>query len=208
MSPRRSAVVTALVIALAASAPAARADQIPFAYNFSTPTAVTGDAGNFGTVAFAATNGGNATGPSASLIAASLSAISSAPASNPDTFSGETYSVTLSLTDTPSGKSGTLTFVGGLFGSLTATTENITTSFATATQKLVLGNDTYTVTIGPLVPQTPANPTLIGTLMAAVAVQAGVSGTPVSQTPEPTTLVLAVVGGLAGLVTRRRGRRA
>jgi hypothetical protein len=45
-----------------------------------------------------------------------------------------------------------LIFVGKLFGTLTATTENITTSFTTPMQKLVLGNDTYTVRIGPLVP--------------------------------------------------------
>jgi MYXO-CTERM domain-containing protein len=200
--------LAASIFALAVSATMARADPISFGYDFTTPQAVTGDAGNLGTVAFATTNGGTATGPTATLTAASVTAISAAPNNNADTFSGETYNVTLALTDTASGKSGSLTFVGKLFGSLTATTANITTSFAAPTQTLVLGSDRYTVRIGPLVPPTTANPTVVGTLMTTVAVEANGSVGQTSQTPEPSGLVLAGLGLAAAALVRRRGRRA
>jgi hypothetical protein len=207
---RRIPICAVALFTLAVTATAARADQTPisFGYDFTTPQTVTGDAGNFGSVAFATTNGGTTTGPSATLTAASLTAVSAAPSNNPDTFTGETYNVTLALHDTASGKSVSLTFVGKLFGTLTATTTNITTSFATSTQTLTLGNDKYTVTVGPLVPPAKATATVIGDLMTTVAVQAGVGPvvTPAVQSPEPSALVLAGLGLAAtlGRWTRRR----
>jgi hypothetical protein len=184
--------------------PAGRADQIGYEYNFLTPSAVTGDEGNSGAVTFATAAPGHASGNSV-LTAASLAAITAAPLTSPDTFSGQTYALTLQLTDDPSGKSGTLTFTGRLFGSLTPLDANITTSFAPATKTLVLGNDTYTVSIGPLNGPSAPNPTVVGLLMASVDVRAGGSTTPtqVEQAPEPSGLVLTLVG-LAGVVAVRR----
>jgi hypothetical protein len=196
--------VAAVIVGLTPTVARAEPTPISFGYDFTTPQTVTGDAGNFGSVAFATTNGGTATGPSVSLTAASITAISSALPSNPDTFSGETYNVTLALTDSASGKSGSLTFVGKLFGTLTGEVSNIKTSFASPTQTLMLGHDKYTVTLGPLVPPATPNATVVGDLMSTVAVQAvGGVVTPASQSPEPCTLLLAGLG-LAAVVVRRK----
>jgi hypothetical protein len=185
-----------------------RADPISFGYNFETPNSVTGDSGNLGVISFATTNPGEASG-SATVVAAKLAAVSAATASNPDTFSGESYSLTLQLTDTASGKTGSLTFTGQLFGSLSATAANITTSFATATQSLVLGNDEYSVTLGPLVPPTTPNPTVVGTLEATINPELHEVTLPIEpgiQTPEPTGLLLAAIG-ITGVAVARRPKR-
>jgi hypothetical protein len=183
---------------------AARADPIGFEYNFQTPAAVTGDDGNLGVVSFSTTNSGQASG-TATVTAAKIAAVTAASGSNPDTFSGETYTLTLQLNDDPSGKAGSLTFNGRLFGSLTATAANITTSFSSATQQLVLGNDLYTVSVGPLVPPTTPNPTVVGTLFATVSAQPNDVSTP-ALAPEPTGLVLAGLG-VTGILVARRMRR-
>jgi hypothetical protein len=186
------------------------AEPISFGYNFQTPSSVTGDAGNFGVVSFSTTNGGQASG-TATLTAASLTAVTSAPSNNPDTFSGETYNVQLQLTDNASGKSGALNFTGKLFGSLTPTAANITTSFSPAMRTLVLGSDLYKVTVGPLVPPTTPNPTVVGTLFATVSAQAEGSQQTVTQTsnsPEPGSLLLGILGVTGFALSRRMARRS
>jgi hypothetical protein len=190
---------------LAVSPLAVQADPISFGYNFQTPTSVTGDAGNLGVISFATTNPGQASG-TATVAATQLAAVSSAPAGNPDTFSGEAYNLTLQLTDNASGQTGTLIFAGQLFGTLTATAANITTSFAKATQQIILGADKYTVTVGPLVPPGTPNTGTIGTLNAAIAAQPNAASLPF-ESPEPTGLVLAGIGITGAAVTRRLNRR-
>jgi hypothetical protein len=188
------------------AAPAARADPIGFGYNFLTPPAVTGDDGNLGAVSFATTAGGQASGH-AVLTAASLAVVTAAPLTNPDTFSGQAYDLTLQLTDGPSGKSGALTFTGKLMGSLTPLDAKVTTSFDVPTKTLVLGNDKFTVTVGPLVEPAGNNPTVVGTLMATVDAQAaGGPVTPTAQAPEPPALALAGFGVAAAAAFRARLR--
>ncbi len=185
------------------TAPPVRADPIGFGYNFLTPPAVTGDDGNLGAVSFATTPGGQASGH-AVLTAASLAVVTAAPLTNPDTFSGQTYDLTLQLIDGPSGKSGSLTFTGKLLGSLTPLDAKVSTSFDVPTKTLVLGTDRYTVSVGPLVEPAGNNPTVVGTLLATVDVQAaGGPVAPVSQAPEPSALALAGLGLAAALVRRK-----
>jgi hypothetical protein len=208
----RSAAFGAATALLVLCPCAVYADPIGFGYNFMTPTSVTGDGGNLGVVSFSTTDPGHASG-TATLTAASLTAVTSAANSNPDTFNGETYSLLLQLTDTSSGKSGSLNFTGKLFGSLTATAASITTSFSPATKQLVLGNDLYTVSVGPLVPPTTANPTVVGTLFATVAAQPETvnhqgGGQVAESAPEPGSLVLAVVSVLGVVISRRPTRFA
>jgi hypothetical protein len=190
---------------LALSPLAVRADPISFGYNFQTPTSVTGDSGNLGVISFATTNPGQASG-TATVAATQLAAVSAAPANNPDTFTGEAYNLTLQLTDNASGQTGTLIFAGQLFGTLTATTANITSSFAKATQQIVLGADKYTVTVGPIAPPATPDSGTIGTLNATISAE-GQSVTLPSESPEPTGLVLAGIGMAGAVVTRRLKRR-
>jgi hypothetical protein len=185
-----------------------QADPIGFSYDFLTPNSVTGDQGNLGVVAFSTTAGGQATA-GATLTAASLTAVTSANSSNPDTFSGEGYTLSLQLTDSSSGKSGTLTFNGQLFGSLTASAANITTSFSPTSKQILLGDDLYTVSVGPLVPPTVSNPTVVGTLYATVAAQSEgqiIVSVP-EPSPEPTSLMLAALGVTGFAVARKMSRR-
>jgi hypothetical protein len=198
---RGSLLVLAIGLAALAAPAAARADQIGYGYDFLTPAAVTGDQGNLGAVSFATTNPGTATGH-AVVTATQLAVVTSAPSDNPDTFSGQTYSLTMHLTDDPSGKSGTLTFTGTLTGSLSVQNVNIRTSFSPATKTLVLGNDTYTVSLGSTT--LGPDPTSVTALSATIDVRA-IEIT--SQAPEPSALVLTVLGLTTVLARRRRGEK-
>lgn len=206
---KRCAYSATLAVVLAWSG-LARADQIGYTYDWSTTTpAVTGDDGNFGAISFATPATLHANG-TATLTAASLAVVTSAPGNNPDTFSGQAFNLTLLLTDDPSGKSGSLFFTGKLFGTLTASTANINPTFdAPSTQQLKLGADVYTVTLGHLVRPADANQTVIGDLEATVAVQAATNPPPVSQAPEPSSLILTLLG-MAGAAAARipAGRKA
>jgi hypothetical protein len=207
--------VLAAALALLLNAAAAHAEQIGWSSAWSTTTAaVSGDQGNSGEVIFTAQPGGTSGGKS-TITAAAVSTLSDAPASNLDTFTGEKYSLTLTLTDTASGKSGVLTFTGKLFGTLGSGSANITSTFdSPTTQTLVLGNDTFKVTIGPFVPPGPPAATQSGAISATVVPSAG-SGAltppstptppPPAQAPEPTSLMLAGLG-VAGVLTARRRR--
>jgi hypothetical protein len=201
---RPSLLLAATVLSPLFTAAAAHADPIGWSYAWSTTTAaVPGDQGNSGEVIFTAQPGGTSGGKS-TITAAAVSTLSDAPASNLDTFTGEKYSLTLTLTDTASGKSGTLTFTGKLFGTLGQGSANITSTLdSPLTQTLVLGNDTFKVTIGPFTPPGPPSATQSGAVSATVDPSAG--GTPPpAQAPEPTALVLAGLGAAGAFAARRR----
>jgi hypothetical protein len=220
----RPSAVLAAALALPLNAAAAHAEQIGWFYAWSTTTAaVPGDQGNSGEVIFTA-HPGSTSGGTSTITAAAVSTLSDAPASNLDTFTGEKYNLSLTLTDPASGKSGTLTFTGKLFGTLGQGSANITSTFdSPTTQTLVLGNDTFKVTIGPFTPPGPPSATQSGAISATVVPSAG--GTtpatppptstpstppstptppPPSQAPEPTSLLLAGLGAAGVFVARRR----
>jgi hypothetical protein len=185
--------------ALLWAAAGSRGDQISFEYNFLTPAAVTGDAGNLGAISFATTVAGHIGSADTTVTAATLAAATSAPSTTPDTFHGQSYNLTLELTDDASGQSGTLTFTGKLFGTLSAQSASITTSFDSSTKTLILGADRYLVTIGPFT--SSSNPTIPGTLQASIEVTPFL---PAEQAPEPPTILLAGIGLCAVRFRRRR----
>src|SRR5262249_34535579 len=105
------------------------------------------------------------------------------------------YTLTLTLTDAASGQSGHATFGGTLGGSAV----NLTNSFTTPTAKhLLLGDTSYTVTLGPYFKPVSPFPGFIGATVEAAP--------PAKDAPEPATLALAAFA-LPGLVLAVRRRK-
>jgi hypothetical protein len=138
------------------------------------------------------------------LVATNLQAHSTATVQNPDVFTNKTYTLSLFLQDKASGKGGTVSFTGEFNGSLTADSTNLTNTFTGATTaSLVLGNNQYTVTIGPYTAPGPTGAVNYG----SIAARADVKVSPLISLPEPSSCLLALLAGCYGLsfVRRRRG---
>ena len=131
-----------------------------------------------------------------------------ASANSPDTLNNTgAYSLTLTLTDTASGMSGSLTFNGKLSGTFSKDSANITNQFSSPlTQTLLLGNNSYTVNIGPYSPPGPPDSTNFGSIAAHVSVST-LAITEVA--PEPSSLLLALFGlsGAGAFSWRKRRAR-
>jgi hypothetical protein len=140
------------------------------------------------------------------IVATNLKVVSSADPATPDVLKNGSYKLTLNLTDSTSGATGSLTFGGMLTGTFSKGSSQLMNVFTgTTTQSLVLGGNTYTVTIGPYSPPGPPTEALSGSIGATVTVTAG-SNT--HGTPEPCTAVLAGLGlSFAGLTSWRLRRR-
>jgi hypothetical protein len=211
MKPRQPLALTAALASLFLAGSAARAEPVSWSYSWlSTPGVVTSDDGALGHVTFTPGSGGPLTGSVNSgdgILAASLDA--SGPAAGTATFTNRGYGLTLHLTDNASGTSGDLTFGGALSGTLGSEFKLKNSFSGPTTQKLNLGGNEYIATIGLFEPPQPGTPGRIG---ANVTVNGSVQSTPpVSEVPEPTSLMLAAAGlsvcGLGGWWRRRRARR-
>jgi hypothetical protein len=207
---KRSTPVVALTLLLLAGA-RANADFIQWSYNWNiNPISVLSDSGN-GSVSFTNQPSQSATGNS-DTVATNLKANSLADPANPDTLSNTgAYTLTMSLTDTASGQSGTVSFSGKLSGTFSKSSANITNAFTGATsEKLTLGGNVYTVTIGPYSPPGPPNsasPGPLGSIAAHVDVAPDSGGITGASSPEPSSLLLglfALTG--AGVYSRRKLR--
>jgi hypothetical protein len=200
---------TVTVLLLAGSP--ARADFVAWNYNWDrSPVVLAAGTGGVSLTNEPLKTG--ITGPS-DTVATNLTVFSSAKASTPDMLKGSAgkYSLTLSITDVASGKSGMLTFTGMLTGAFSATSANLANKFTSPiTQVLVLGDavhgfNTYTVTLGSYAPPGPPTASQKGAISAHVDVQAGSVVTP-PPVPEPATLLLSCVGVtlLGGSAWRKR----
>src|SRR5262249_46365754 len=99
--------------------------------------------------------------------------------------------------------SGLFVFSGKLFGTLTADSAVLSSTFnAPVTLSRAVGGHLYTVTIGPFSGPSGPNSDNVGSIGAHV----DVTTEAVQQTPEPTSLALAGLG-LAGLAGGWRWRR-
>ena len=195
MSRFKTRLVTPVVILLLVSASQVRAGNINWSYNWTPGSlALYGDAGTTGGyVAFTDEPSGSATG-SSDVVATNLRTVSKASPDTPDGFTtAGNYSTTMQITDLQSGAVGSLTFNGKLGGTFSDSNANVSNAFTgLTTQQLVLGNNTYTVTIGPYTPPGPPNATNAGSISAFVEVDGGVGIT--SNAPEPTSLALSLFG--------------
>jgi hypothetical protein len=194
----------ALALLLAAGT-GARADWIPWSYNWSrSPGEVLADNPATGGKITLTDEGLHSVIGDSDVVATNLRAYSTATASNPDHFTNKQYTLTMFLQDTASGQSGTVSFTGVFNGTLTATNANITNTYlGPTTQELVLGNNLYTVTIGKYAPPGPPGSVNSGSISAhaAITVQSIIQSV-----PEPASLTLACLA-LPLLSAPLRGRR-
>jgi hypothetical protein len=194
---------TALVLLLVPLR-AARADLVPWMYNWSrSPSEIHADAPGTGYITLTDESLKGAVGNS-DIVATNLRTFSTATHAKPDVFTAKTYSLDLYLLDTESGQSTTLTFTGEINGTLTAMSSNLSNTFTgTKTQSVVLGNNKYTVSIGPYSP-----PGVPGSANAgSIAAHASVLVAPIVSLPEPGTLALSGLGTFLLGATRWRIRR-
>ncbi len=136
----------------------------------------------------------------ASITAVNLTAFTFSPSPNgePYHFTNSPYSLGVTLTDVASSKSGSLRFSGVFNGSLTTSSEDIQTRFTSATrQSLILGHNLYTVSLTAYTPPGPPSAGGEGSINALVSVQP-------ATVPEPSSLLLAVTGVAAAVVSWRR----
>jgi hypothetical protein len=190
----------------------ARASLVAWSYDFDrTPAVVLAGTGG---VTLTNEPGATAAG-SSDIVATNLKVFSSADASSPDHLSPTPYTLTLSLTDTASHASTTMTFHGMLSGTFSAGSAHILNSFTGATMlTAVLGGNTYAVNLGAYSPPGPPSASNSGSISAHVTVtpagnHGGHGGPPPSTTPEPATAIMAGLGlGFVGLASWRKRRRA
>ncbi len=201
--------VFALTTLLLAGA-AVRADVVNWDYSWTMSPAtgvVNADVPGTGKVVFDLEHPGSSVNTS-DIGAANLSTVSKATDANPATFTTKGfYTLTLTLTDDASGLSGSVTFAGKLSGTLSSLNALIDNAFIGAkTKELILGGNTYDITIGPYVPPGPPKSNNLGSIGAHVDVTSGIH---VTDAPEPSTVVLSCLGGLGlfGFSTRNWRRR-
>ena len=187
----------ALLLLVGTAAPA-RADFLGWSYDWSaSPTSIPMSAG--GSLSLQTVSGSSSVRTD-NIIALGIFE-SQLPVGGPGvtavlpTLSPTPYTLTLTLTDAASGQSGHATFGGTLGGSAV----NLTNSFTTPTAKhLLLGDTSYTVTLGPYFKPVSPFPGFIGATVEAAP--------PAKDAPEPATLALAAFA-LPGLVLAVRRRK-
>jgi hypothetical protein len=191
------------VLAGVALAAPARAGLVSWNYSVSPDTPTVKADGNSSTSSIALSGDGvvNVSGNSA-VVVANLTALSTAAANAPETFTNAPWKATLTIVDTASGLSGTLSFTGMFSGTLSSLSSDISNTFTgPLTQTLTLGNNTYVVTATSFVPPSVPNATNTGGIGASVEVRS-------ANNPEPSALVLCGLGAagcaLAGWRKRRR----
>jgi hypothetical protein len=176
----------------------ARADLIHWSYNWSaSPTNIHADAPGTGYITLTDEKPLQVAGDS-DIVATNLQVHSTATSASPDVFTNKPYTLTLNLTDQASNQSSSLVFTGTLFGTATADSSDIGNTFTgMTTQKVVLGNNLYTVTINNYAPPGPPGSINSGSIgaHAVVTVQQVIH-----TLPEPSSLVLCGLGGVVLLV--------
>jgi hypothetical protein len=214
---QRTFILTGATIALLlGSAGGALAGPVGYSYDWEvSPNKISSDPGSYPPSAPTDAGMGHlhlqdmgqrfATG-STNVVATRVWVTSMAPYSLPAHFSHDDYTLSLTLTDKPSGKTGVVTFTGELDGTAWKHGSNITNTFTgPLTQTITLGNDVYTVTLGAYLPPGPPGRKNKGGIDAMIAV-VPLSGSPPA-TPEPSTLALAGLGlTLTGFAAWRKRR--
>jgi hypothetical protein len=181
--------------------PSARAELIPWMYNWSrSPAEIHADAPGTGFIQLTDESLKHAVGDS-DVVATNLRTVSTAPPSNPDHFTAKPYTLSLFLLDLDSGKSGTLTFTGQIDGELGANFSRLKNTFTgPPTQSIVLGDHRYVASNLTFTPPGVPGAVNAGSISAHTTIT-------VEQVPEPSTWLLSALGATALEVFRRVRRR-
>jgi hypothetical protein len=171
------------------------ADPTPsFSYSWDqSPATIVADGAGTGSISLSV-GSGTASAPS-TIVAANLSVITSAIAPTLDTYTNKAYQLTLSLTDSASGQSGSFTFNGLVNGSANTTSSNLTNTYVGPTTLTDhIGAYNYTVELLPAV--MPSIGVTQGGISAQVTAALYNGGPPggSSSSPEPSALILAGLG--------------
>ncbi len=181
---------------LVASSPSARADLIPWGFDWNATASVSAGSSS---ISFSNEPAHVAVGDSFT-VATNLKVISTTDPNHADMFSGSggKYSLTIDLVDTTSKAKGSLTFTGQLQGAISEYNANVSnTFFSPATQSITLGDTVFTVTLDSYTPPGPPSQGNLGSIGAFVQVSPSLH---ITSTPEPGTITLAGMGvALAGL---------
>ena len=211
---KRTALTRGLFLSLfLALTPSIRADVIHWDYDWArSPNQVSADplgphSAGTGSILFFPAKAGSADN-STDIVAFNMSTISSAPdaSNNPDRFTSRPYTLSVTITDAASHKSGTADFSGALSGTLTFDSANITNVFnSPAVVKLLLGSNLYTVSLNSFTKPGQPGSESFGAIGAHVNVAAN-GDPPVQNVPEPSTLLLGVSGCVSCFIARLRRR--
>jgi hypothetical protein len=198
----------------------ARAEKVAWSYNWTpSSTEILSDSGQSKLILSnepigkASTIAGNST----DVVATNIKTVSSVDAGTLDTFTNQPFSLAVTLTDGASNSTGTLTFTGLFNGTLNSGAAKIVASITgSLVQSIMLGGNKYTVTMGqPNQYSAPSPPdsTNLGSISASATVGVSSGGGPgggPTDSPEPTSLVLAGLGLIsgAGYMWKRRARKA
>lgn len=209
---RSSSLYTGALVALLFAGAWARADFIEWSFNFSPVGATTllSDTSPDSKIILSNESPGTAAGPS-DIVATNIDVASNAPRGTPDMFGTSGHFVLkLNLKDTASGSATDLFFAGKFSGALSSKSSDLDVEFTEdagagilTAYDVILGDNRYSVTIGPYSPPGPPDQNTLGSIAAHVEVEA----VDVQKAPEPSTMILGCMGlGSLGLAAWRKRR--
>jgi hypothetical protein len=195
---------SAFALALCATADA-RASFIAWSYNWTSSSPFVSATTGTGRIYTSDESLAHAQG-SSDIVVTDLRTASTARPGHFDVFTNAAFSSTLTIMDGRSGKSSSaVTFAGVFNGTVSSGSSDVEfTPTGPKTQTLLLGKELYTITFGHYSPPGPPSAQNSGSISARVTVK---DQSP-QHTPEPSTALLACVGGsFLGLASWRRWAR-
>jgi hypothetical protein len=182
----------------------ARASFIPWSYNWE-PTTGPFLSSTTGAARLYTSDEplGHAQG-SSNVVITDLRTASTSPRNHPDVFTNVAFDVSLTIVDGLNGLHGTVSFSGVFNGAVSSGSSNLDFKLLSPkTVTLTFGHDLYTVSFGRYSPPGPPSATNTGSISSFVSVK-----DPTAHTPEPSTALLACLGGtFLGLASWRRWAR-
>jgi hypothetical protein len=202
---RPTSVLSAAVIVWLLAPGPARAAFIKWKYAWAgDPSIVYSDASKTSYLTLTEQPGLSDASGSTDIVATNLKTFSDADPDHQATFTDKPYTLTLYILDVQSGQSGTLQFGGLLNGVVSAFSADVKNQFTGATSgSLLLGTSFYQVQMTTYTPPGPPGEDAQG----AIGAHAQVTVTQILKTPEPSSLLLALLGSpLVGYRAWRRRR--